>query len=134
MLRTAQLAAMLPVAIIPYALWSIDDREAVDALLKWRAEMGTYYLELARQSTTSAEPIVRHLEYQFPRTGFTNSRDQFMIGDRYLVAPVIDDSSKRMVRLPKGRWQDQGGRIIKGPRVIDADVSGSKMAIFKAVK
>lgn len=133
-LRTAQLAAMLPVAIIPYALWSIDDQEAVKELLEWRASMGPYYLELAHQATTSAEPIVRHLEYQFPRTGFTNSRDQFMIGDRYLVAPVVDDGTRRMVRLPKGRWQDQSGRTIKGPRVIDADVSGGKMAIFKAVK
>lgn len=133
-LRTAQLAASLPIAIIPYALWSISNHQAVEELLKWRAEVGPYYLSLAKQSATSAEPTLRHLEYQYPRTGFTNARDQFMIGDRYLVAPVVQEGSRRMVRLPKGKWQDDQGRIIKGPRVIDTNVADGKMAIFKVAK
>ena len=132
-LRTAQLAAMLPIAIIPYSVWSLSHTETVDALLDWRAEMGPYYLSLARQGVTSAEPIIRQLEYQFPRTGFTNCRDQFMIGDKYLVAPVVEEGSRRMVRLPKGKWEDSGGRVFKGPRVIDVDVSSGKMAIFKSL-
>ena len=131
-LRTAQLAATMPIAIIPYSVWGLSDTKAVDELLLWRAEMGSYYLSLARQGATSAEPIIRHLEYQFPRTGFTNCRDQFMLGDKYLIAPVVEEGARRMVRLPKGKWADQSGRIIKGPRVIDVDVSAGKMAIFKA--
>lgn len=131
-LRTASLAALLPVAIVPYAVWSLEDTKPFCSLLKWRAEQGGYYLSLAEQGASSAEPIIRHLEYQFPRTGFSNARDEFMIGSKWLVAPVVCDSGVRMVRLPKGKWQEVGsGRIIKGPRVIDVDVSDGKTSIYE---
>lgn len=133
-LRTAQLAATMPIAIIPYAVWEVENNAAIDAMLAWRAEMSPYYLELARKSATSAEPIIRHIEYQFPRTGFSNCDNQFMIGDRYMVIPVVDQGARQMVRLPKGKWQDSSGRIIKGPRVIDVDVSKGDIVVFKATK
>lgn len=134
-LRTAQLAALLPVAIIPYSVWNIPSKaDELCCLLAWRAENGAYYLALAEQSATSAEPILRHLEYQFPRTGFSNCRDEFMIGTKWLVAPVVDNSGVRMVRLPKGRWKElDSGRIIKGPRVIDVNVTDGKVPIYEKV-
>ena len=131
-LRTASLSALLPVAIVPYAVWSLEDTKPFCSLLEWRAEQGGYYLSLAEQGASSAEPIIRHLEYQFPRTGFSNARDEFMIGSKWLVAPVVCDSGVRMVRLPKGKWQEVGsGRIIKGPRVIDVDVSDGQTPIYE---
>lgn len=135
-LRTAQLAALLPVAIIPYSVWSISSKgDELCSLLAWRAKNGAYYLSLAEQSATSAEPILRHLEYQFPRTGFSNCRDEFMVGTKWLVAPVIDNSGVRMVRLPKGRWKElDSGRIIKGPRVIDVNVTDGKVPIYEKVE
>ena len=134
-LRTASLAALLPVAIIPYAVWSLPENRAFGELLTWRAENGPYYLSLAEQATTSAEPMVRHLEYQFPRTGFTNARDEFMVGAKWLIAPSTCEVGVRMVRLPKGRWKEWGsGRIIKGPRVIDVDVSDGTTPIYERVE
>lgn len=35
----------------------------------------------------TGEPIIRHMEYAFPHQGFVDCRDQFMLGDKYLVAP-----------------------------------------------
>ena len=55
-----------------------------------------------------------------------------MIGNRYLVAPVISDTQGRMVRLPKGKWKDAEGRKIKGPRVIDVALKDGEVAIFEA--
>lgn len=134
-LRTASLAALLPVAIIPYSVWSLEDTAPFCSLLKWRAEQGAYYLSLAEQGASSAEPIVRHLEYQFPRTGFSNARDEFMIGPKWLVAPVVQSGSMRMVRLPKGKWKEwSSGRVVKGPRVIDVDVSGGTTPIYEKVE
>lgn len=134
-LRTASLAALLPVAIIPYAVWSLPENKAFGNLLSWRAEQGSYYLSLAEQATTSAEPVVRHLEYQYPRTGFTNARNEFMVGAKWLIAPVTNDGGVRMVRLPKGRWKEwSSGRIIKGPRVIDVNVSDGKTPIYERVE
>ena len=58
-----------------------------------------------------------------------------MIGPKWLVAPVVGDSGVRMVRLPKGRWKEIGsGRIIKGPRVIDVDVSDGKTPIYERIE
>ncbi|MBO7197728.1 MAG: hypothetical protein J6V28_02920 [Tidjanibacter sp.] len=134
-LRAAQLAALLPVAVIPYSVWSLEDTTPLCKMLSWRAKNSDYYLELARLGASSAEPIVRHLEYQFPRTGFTNCRDQFMIGNKWLVAPVVSESALRMVRLPKGRWREyESGRVFKGPRVIDVDVTSGKVALFERVE
>lgn len=136
-LRTASLAALLPVAIIPYAIWGLNEKytKPFCSLLKWRAENGEYILSLAQQGTTSAEPIIRHLEYQFPRTGFTNAHDEFMLGPKWLVAPVVSDAGVRMVRLPKGRWKEVGsGRIIKGPRVVDVDVSDGTTPIYERIE
>ncbi len=132
-LRTAQVASLLPVAIIPYAVWSVSDTAAVDKMLLMRNKIGPYILSLAMESVTTAEPIIRHLEYQFPRTGFTNCRDEYMIGNRYLVAPVINDTGSRMVRLPKGKWRDSSGRKIKGPRVIDLTTANEDIVIFEQI-
>ena len=132
-LRTAQASSLLPVAIVPYAVWSLSDTAAVDKMLDLRSELGPYILSLAKESVTTAEPIIRHLEYQFPRTGFTNCKDEYMIGNRYLVAPVITNGESRMVRLPKGKWKDSTGRKIKGPRVIDVTLDSGDIAIFEAV-
>ena len=131
-LRTAQASMLLPVAIVPYAVWSLADTSAVEKMLALRSELGPYILSLAKESANTAEPIIRHLEYQFPRTGFTNCRDEYMIGNRYLVAPVITSGESRMVRLPKGKWKDYTGRKIKGPRVIDVPLGSGDVAIFEA--
>ena len=133
-LRTAQMASLLPVAIIPHAVWSVSDTTAVDKMLDLRTKIGPYILSLAEESVTTAEPIIRHLEYQFPRTGFTNCRDEYMIGNRYLIAPVITNNGNRMVRLPKGKWLGADGRKIKGPRVIDLTTTGEDIVIFEQVE
>lgn len=133
-LRTAQMASLLPVAIVPYAVWSISDTAAVDKMLDLRTKIGPYILSLAEESVTTAEPIIRHLEYQFPRTGFTNCRDEYMIGNRYLVAPVISDTGSRMVRLPKGKWLGPDGRKVKGPRVIDITAANGDIVVFEQVE
>ena len=130
--RTASLGALLPVAIVPYSVWSLEDITPVREVLRWREGQRDYYMELARQGATSAEPLLRHLEYQFPRTGFTNCNDEFMIGSKWLVAPVVSGSDVRMVRLPKGKWKELStGRVFKGPRVIDVNVSDGLTPIYE---
>ena len=57
-----------------------------------------------------------------------------MIGDLLLVAPVVGPSDKRMVRLPKGLWVDMSGKRIKGPKVINANLSDGTMAVYKLAK
>lgn len=88
-----------------------------------RMEMNGYMEELLQEAGTTGEPLMRHMEYQFPGQGFWDCTDQYMLGSRYLVAPVLDDTGRRTVRLPRGTWISADGTRYKGPRVINVDVS-----------
>lgn len=130
-MRAAQCAALMPIAIIPYAVWGLEDLEPLKDVLLWREENRDYISALVAQCASTAEPIVRHLEYEFPRKGFTNCDDQYMFGERWLVAPPVGKGATRMVRLPKGSWREWGSdRVHRGPRVIDLEVADGKVAIF----
>ena len=58
---------------------------------------------------------MRPLEYAFPHQGFADVRDEFMMGDDLLVAPVLEKDGTRRVSLPPGRWHDDLGAVIDGP-------------------
>ncbi len=134
LLRAMQIAAMLPVPHIPYAPWRISDANLYSQLkntLSIRASLGEYMTRTAKEADRTAEPLVRHMEYQFPRSGFADCDNQFMLGDRYLIAPPLDGSAMRMVRLPKGVWRDMNGKRYKGPVVINAAADNSRMICFE---
>ena len=46
------------------------------------------FVELAAECGRSGEPMIRNLEYCFPGMGYAGVKDQFMMGDYLLVAPV----------------------------------------------
>ena len=101
---------------------------------RFHESMGDYLLETARQSARTGEPMVRHLEYEFPGEGFADCKDQFMIGDRYLVAPMVQKGNSRSVRLPKGRWRDDQGKVHKGGKTIRIDVPIERLPYFERIQ
>lgn len=113
-----------PVASVNYAPWEFKERklyEQVKSALLFRASLAGYMENLVKESAKTGEPIARHMEYQFPRQGFSDCDDQFMLGPKYLIAFCTDGAAKRMVRLPKGRWTDRNGKTFKGPLVTEAE-------------
>jgi alpha-glucosidase (family GH31 glycosyl hydrolase) len=61
--------------------------------------------------------------YDFPDAHMETVHDQYMVGDRRLVAPVIEEgATSRTVRFPAGRWQGDDDTVVEGPceAVIDA--------------
>ena len=94
-------------------------------------ELNDYMEELFRETSATGEPLMRHMEYQFPGQGFWNCTDQYMLGPRYLIAPVLDDTGKRTVRLPRGTWTAPDGTRYKGPRVINVDVRDGAFPLFR---
>ena len=76
------------------------------------------------------EPIVRAMDYMFPGQGFEECNDQNMLGDKYLVAPVMDSGTSRTVKLPKGRWIDENGKKYKGGKTYTLEVPLSRLPIF----
>ena len=87
-------------------------------------------MEQARHGAETGEPIVRSMEYAFPGQGFESCTDQYMLGDRYLVAPMMAPGHSRTVRLPKGRWQDENGKVYKGGRTYVLDVPLDRVPRF----
>lgn len=134
LLRAMQLALFMPVASVPPSTELLSSEVCKDALrksVKLRAGMANYMDGLLQESASTGEPILRHMEYQFPGQGFADCRDQYMLGAKYLVVPVLDAADKKTVRLPKGIWTAQDGTKFKGPRVINADVSKGMPVIFE---
>jgi alpha-D-xyloside xylohydrolase len=69
-----------------------------------QATMKPYIQELAVNVTASGVPTMRPLWYEFPDDdGAYGINDQYMLGPKYLVAPVTtQNSTSREVYFPKG--------------------------------
>jgi alpha-glucosidase len=74
------------------------------------------------------------MEYQFPHQGLAEVKDQFMLGDKYLVAPVVDDRLEREVRLPLGTWRDELGKKYKGGKTYTINVPLERLPYFEKIK
>ena len=58
------------------------------------------------------------MEYEFPHQGFNRPMQQFMLGSKWLVAPVITPDDAKTVELPAGKWRDDLGTTHVGPKTI----------------
>lgn len=135
--RSAQVHAMMPMMQFSVAPWRILDKQHLQYCLdaaKIHQKFAPYILELAKESAHSGEPIVRAMEYVFPQKGFSDCKDQFMLGNRYLVAPMLSPDGKRMVRLPKGRWVDDQGKAFRGPLLLEIDAPLGRLPYFEFKK
>lgn len=135
--RSAQVHALMPMMQFSVAPWRILSRENLEivrnaALL--HKQMGTYLMKCAQESALTGVPIVRHLEYAFPNEGFAECKDQFMLGDKYLVAPVVTPENTRIVKLPKGKWKDDAGKIHKGGKSLSFEVPLNRLLYFEKLQ
>jgi alpha-glucosidase len=137
MVRSAQTQAMMPMMQFSVAPWRVLDEKHLDivrnaALL--HAKLGEFIYELAQKTAKEGEPIVRHLEYAFPNQGFESCDDQFMLGDKYLVTPMIEKGTERQVRLPKGTWIDEMGNKFEGGKTVKIQVPLERLPYFTLQK
>jgi len=136
--RSAQCHALMPMMQFSVAPWRILDKTHFDAVLKsvqLRERFKEYLLNTVKMSTISGEPILRSMEYDFPHNGYEQIKDQFLIGDSLLVAPVIEkNTSNRVVFLPKGNWISSDGKKIKGPKKLEIKVGLNSIPYFEKVK
>lgn len=134
--RLAQVQAMMPIMQFAGAPWKMVTGEQLEycrqaALL--HVKIGGYIAQLAQESAQNGAPIIRHMEYEFPKKGFADCTTQFMVGTKYLVAPILDGSDKRTVRLPNGQWKDDKGRIFKGPLVMEITVEEGRLPYYEHI-
>ncbi|MBU4173380.1 MAG: hypothetical protein KKB90_07355 [Actinobacteria bacterium] len=125
--RWTEFAALLPVmrthhGTHPGRAWSFDSDEETLEMFATYCRLHTalfpYIYGLAHQASASGMPVVRHLILQYPDDpGSWEVEDEFLLGDRLLVAPVIRRGARdRTVYFPPGEWVDYWtGETYKGP-------------------
>ena len=132
--RSAQCHALMPMMQFSVAPWRILDKTHLaicKQAIETRKKFTSVILELAKESAKTGEPIARSMEYVFPHQGYAGIKDQFMLGDKILVAPVTEKGVKiRKIVLPSGTWKDTKGKNFRGGRVIEVPVSLESMPYF----
>lgn len=135
--RSCQIHALMPMMQFSVAPWRILNKENAAICARYahlHSEMSEYILELAKRASETGEPIIRSMEYEFPHQGFVECKDQYMLGDKYLVAPMVTPGTQRTVKLPKGKWKDDRGETFRGPKVITIDVPIGRLPCYERMK
>lgn len=120
-------------------VWSYGD-EAYPILVKYmqlRESMRPYVRRLMNEAHMDGLPLMRAMFYEFPEDPeCTVIRDQYMFGDTYLVAPVLEAGARsRKVYLPAGVWKNTDtGKMISGPVTVDAAAPLETMPVFMKVE
>lgn len=105
--RSAQCAALMPMMQFSYAIWSHCDNEKTRAIVRecanLRLRYREAYLSLLDETKTTFAPMLRCMEYAYPKQGLQTIQDQFLLGKDLLVAPVLTlGERERRVVLPSG--------------------------------
>lgn len=132
--RSAQCSALMPMmqfSVAPWRVLSKQNLAAVKRSVDIRAKYTPYIMQLVKTAAETGEPIARSMEYEFPNQGFADVQEQFMLGQKYLVAPVVTKGSEKIVYLPKGRWRDDKGETFKGPRQIKTQVAIDRLPVYE---
>ena len=88
-------------------------------------------LELAKAAAKSGEPMLRTLAYAYPGQGYETIRDQFMLGDALMVAPMTVKGKSRTVVIPPGKWRSDAGEVIEGPKQMTVEIPLSRLPYFE---
>lgn len=114
--RHCEIACLMPAMQFSAAPFRVLSKENFAYILKsieTRMQYLPYIMEQIRACSREGEPLVRYMTYEFPEERVEKITDQFMLGSRYLVAPVYEKGAAgRMVYLPKGNWVRDGERIV----------------------
>ncbi|MBD3287820.1 hypothetical protein GF337_03375 [candidate division KSB1 bacterium] len=106
-IRWAQFGTFLPgmqTLAMPY--WYSDEAIQHYRYLSWlHTELVPFWMSLAHEAHETGAPLVRPLVWTFQDDKKSwHIKDQFTVGDAFLVAPVITPEHRRQVYLPPGNW------------------------------
>ena len=133
--RSAQVHALMPMMQFSVAPWRVLDNThyaAVDKIVKLRQQYVPYIMSVMRNAAKTGQPALKSLEYEYPNQGYMNVNDQFLLGDKLMIAPVVTTDDTRKVVIPKGKWR-LNNKIITGPAVNTYTVALDELLIFEKV-
>lgn len=108
-IRHSEIACLMPCMQFSAAPWRVLSPESFNAIqstINIRQKYLSYLLETIENSKVSGEPILRYMEYVFPHEGLEKVTNQFMLGEKLLVAPIENKGElSRLVHIPTGKWR-----------------------------
>lgn len=133
--RSAQVHALCPMMQFSASPWRVLDKakqQIIRDTVALRQKFADDFVKLARQSGHTGEPMLRNMEYNFPGLGYADVKDQFMMGDDLLVAPVLKKGqTERTVVIPPGKWLADDGVVVTGPTTITVKTSLARLPHFR---
>jgi alpha-D-xyloside xylohydrolase len=101
-------------------------------VLEWRMLLLPYLRSaFARYAKDSTPPFRALILDDQENPALVDCDDQFMVGDRMMVAPLFDGEPSRNVVLPRGEWHDfWSGQPVSGGRTIKVGASFQKIPVF----
>jgi alpha-glucosidase (family GH31 glycosyl hydrolase) len=117
--RWAQCSALMPMMQFSVAPWRVLTEENMKMcrnMVLLHTQLSDDILNLAKEASETGEPIVRPLAYVWPSNGYELIKDQFMLGNDILVAPVLRRGEReRKIVFPPGTWLGDDGTKVTGP-------------------
>ena len=125
--------------------WTHDSEELSKKYINLRYRLTPYFYSYSADSIvgTGLEtgygeggtglPMVRPMVMEYPQDTNTYNMDtQFMNGQSFLIAPVVDATYSKNVYLPKGNWYDyDNGKIVyEGGQNIEYDAPADLLPVF----
>ncbi|MCM0647318.1 glycoside hydrolase family 31 protein [Clostridium swellfunianum] len=136
-IRNVECAALFPMMQFSAAPWRVLDKEQLNIcveMAKLHVRFSDRIVELAKEASKTGEPIIRHMEYVFPGNGYEKIIDQFMLGDKILVAPVLKKgATSRSIVFPRGKWIGDDKTVVQGPCTITVDAPIERLPWYEKV-
>lgn len=134
--RHAEIACLMPAmqfSAAPFRVLKKENFEAILRSIQMRESYISYIMEQLEKCVKGGEPLIRYMAYEFPMEGVEEIIDQFMLGDKYLVAPVYEKGKMgREVYIPKGTWiYDKKEIISDGKREFFESKAGVPIVLEK---
>ena len=133
--RSAQVHALMPMmqfSVAPWRVLSPENNAICRDMANLHAEFGQEILGLAKLSSRTGEPIVKPMAWFWPENGYEQIKDQFILGDDLLVAPVVESGARsRQVVFPEGTWLGDDGSIVKGPSETEINVPLERLPYYR---
>lgn len=134
--RFCECSALMPCMQFSYAYWNRNE-DIKSLFLKFcnlHVSVKDYLSKLIESAYNNFEPILRHLEYEFPHEGFKDVNYAFMLGKDYLVAPIVEKGVTTLtITLPKNAtWTYcPTGQTYSGGQTVTVDAPIGTLPHFK---
>ncbi len=119
-------------------MWSYgeDNFKIMKKYYDLRISLKPYIAGLYKEASENGSPLMRAMFYEFPEDEKCwNLQDQYMFGDKYLVAPILHlDEFEREVYLPKGQWKlTSDGTVLEGGQTVKVNAPIDYMPVFERI-